>query len=622
MGKKASLKLNLGYDLEDNNAFDVDWEDDLDCYKKKKEGSVQKVKTRVATTTATATSQPSIHGNRNSQFFSVKLFHKRPRGSPFSALLLLQGQDILLHVAQYLRLRSIASLSCSCRQVSQILSHESLYCGGQPDIISTGDEALLPCMRGMSLPKLAKPQLARRTAIESTIFYRQNGGRDRNFLLVESIHPPPDTTIHQCFLSKPGTRLFYLTGSGELITHIIPSTTKNVASCKGSNRNTATTTTQRIPGCNNVLSSAVSPDGSQCAILSMPGTGIRRYTLTLLQIGDKSKPPLWQDDIVPSYHLRSTKNSRPPSVQFHENWIVVVVTGQCSVFDAEQRALHWEFPLERHEQPWYAWTIHEDYIIALGGGSKKGLFLYDVRLQRLVGQGSLPPINTYSTVDLVQQAPQLVVCQDRIWLARYPKVICTGSILRRLRQRQSSQNTTSPHDGVLKIRKVILVTELSSRLPLLCCSGIGDHHNNKNDTILLADGNVIKIYIDGGNDEEGSSLWNNAPNGIQPSRIICAEGPIEHLRADSTKIICGIRDDKKRRMEILRLVDTANESSSLLEHSVFVKNAAVFLDRHTMDSVDYKVNSGKLLVVYASNRGDGSTKRTELRVFNLIDPNA
>jgi len=114
------------------------------------------------------------------------------------------------------------------------------------------------------------------------------------------------------------------------------------------------------------------------------------------------------------------------------------------------------------------------------------------------------------------------------------------------------------------------------------------------------------------------------------------------LQAESTKIVCGIQDHKRHKIEIFLRPEFAavaagnnrkkNSHALLLYHSVLIKNASVFLDRFQFRHVEFQ--GGKLLVESqraASSFGGGGgnscnyssaapgLQESKLQVFHLFD---
>ena len=565
MGKKASLTLDLNYDYEDleENYYEDYYNDEPQGRPTPKPNQTAPKKPNHFRT--------SIHGTYQSQpsNVSVKLYQRRPAGmaSPFCSLLL-NGHDMLVvQIAWFLELRSIAALSCTNKTLDKILAQECLYVH-----VHGSDSLILPCLRGIMLPKLECPRFIRGLAMESSLFSRQKGPRNRNLTLVKTIQSAPGSIFLHSAISKSCSSVTTVSDQGQVLdTKIIPNATNRV---------------NRVghEKCSNVLASVLSP--KFCATITMPLSGNRRYVVSLIPTrafsGSNCKI-IWQQDILLSPSLRS----RPPSIQFDNTckYVVVVLSSRMCVFSSDQGKLLWDLTLEKHQQPWHAWAVRDKYISAY---AKKSILIFDILQQRLVASGLIPVCQKGITKIHGNQPPQLHIFQDCVWIACYPILFRTGCILKRLSR---CVTTPSQPQSTLSIKKFHIVTDLASMNPLLRCCG---------DRLYVADGNLIRIY--------GSK--NMQDDAIEPCQVICAEGTIENIQVDSTKVVCCVNDGKKRQIELLRLDIMGN--SSLFE-SVFVKNAATFADRYYVDNLDFRGNL--LMVSYTSS----ATQKSELRIFRRLE---
>ena len=579
MGKKASLKIDMGYDIDELDYFEQDFgneDEEGDKFSTQKQQKSPKVVSMVTT-------QKTKFSKSSAAALSVKIYQQRPIGmaSPFLSLILSNGHDMLVvQMAGFLNLRSIGAFGCVNKAVNQMLKADVLY-----------HPSILPCIKH-TLPNTSVPGMARRLAMESPLFRKYNTSNNDNIvhrnriLQCHIVHSELGTTFTHSILSGRN-RVITISNSGEIVLH----------NCS---KNSSRLVIHPV-GPNVFLASAI--HSKCCALLTMPAFGVRRYILSLFSTNRHHKVEiLWQYEILVPNSFGRTQLSNPSMIQFDSDaddssakYVAVTVSNKVCVFTVNDGSLLWEHALEKQHRSWNAWRIHNrQYLVAYA--KKKSLLIFDIEQKRLVASGRIP-------LQTKKQPPRsshnvncpIQIFQDCIWISCCPELLCTGSIFKRLeRQQKLQQPVETP--PILSIKKFQSVLSLTSTESIFRC------YNRR---LYVANGNVIRIY-----NNDNNTRHDDIP---QPCQTLCTEATIEHFEVkDSIKIICAIQDGKKRSIEVLQQLQT----NSSMWDSVLVKNAAIFCDRYQIHSLECRGN--RLLVSYTRGEEYVSSKG-ELRVFNLAD---
>lgn len=357
------------------------------------------------------------------------------------------------------------------------------------------------------------------------------------------------------------------------------------------------------------------------ALLCMPSTGVRKFVLAVTSMHDSMVS--WHHDIQPSIWasvggtLCSNMTSRQHCVKIDamNRWVVVVFRETLTVFSLREGELLWDIALSKEHQDWLVWTIHDHYIVALTA-NQKGLLMYCLKRQCLVASGRVPYRKGGGSVagSDIYSTPSLTVFGERVWFTKRGILYCTGFIVRRLDRSKQNIKPLLEAPLQLQIRQFHEVEVLNMETNILkIFDGV----------LYLTDGNLIKVYEDTSTIEKKEVKSPDSPIKIEPSHVLCAEGTVTILQADSTKIICGVRDDKKNRIEVLLRPEIASDSTAFY-HSVFIKNANVFRDKYDLRNIEFR--GGRLLVEYAKSPGstyyaNGAQRlqQSELRLYDLFE---
>jgi len=579
MGKKGSLKIDLGYDEGElhDDYFDVYDDDDDD----------ENGDEVLTSYNADSKEREQVLGSENSRKRQLQRelrplqepkirYYKPTNGavSQFSCI----NDDVLIQICGFLRIRSISALGCIDSTSKKILNKVSLY---------FGSGCVLPCMQGMEISHSSLSYASKRISplgIALELDFFDNGRyRDQIFSLVNTLvmNPQQDCrvcrgrTILKSTLSKSAKWCSYLSDGCEFI------------SCKLSSTNTknhhiSKRRVQQIPGCVDIIASSLTPD--LCAILSMPSRGLRRYVLTIFFTHTSDNGfKLVQQDIPVNYSAGTSSYVAmvPPSIKFDglARFVVIVFSDRFYVFSVkEDCSLLWEVNIRdgKNDKTWYSWIVHDHYIIAL---TKKTVLVYNFFLKSLVSLGALP-FKKFQ-IDRSGNKVQIQVFADRIWFACKSNLICTGMIFRRLQQRRENIS-------VLEIKK------FHSVLTLTCSSGSCLRCDD--DFLYLADGNSIKIYY----------AKDIIENNFKVYQELFTKWRIKFFHADPFKVVCCITDEKKQMLEVVSL----STGSSKRYKSIFLKNSTTFCSRASIDFIQVRQN--RLLVSYKDGTG-----KIEVRVFNL-----
>lgn len=565
-----------------------------------------------------------------------RLYYRRPVGKPFSTLLLDYGHEsILLHIASFLAIRSISALSCVSQRLDKILAEDALYC--------QASSMALPCMKeGPAIPlSISGSRRARSLALESTLFWKShNQSRERSLTNILTI-PHRVGSMLDSRLSMYGNAVTYTTDNGDIL------------SCRLSNASQVTSSNHHQQGASiyskptiskrlfpkdslGVISSCCA--GVHRAVLYMPSNGLRRYVLSVGSITNSSTNGInWQRDIIQTSTSSSpgccSQPLPPKALSGHISrqrysvkidalgrWVIVAFKNHVAVFSGSDGSVAWEFSLEKEHQDWYTWILHGRYIVAITS-SRKHLLIYSLELRRRVASGQMPPKQhrrrgqRSSNSNLQEgQVPTILVCGERVWWVQHFNLICTGCIFRRL-DRQCTQTTADEQiiAKELRIKQFHVVALLRNEQPIL---------KDYRETIFVADGDLIKIFKPERLASVLSSFGKCAT--IDPCLVLSAEGTINFLQADSTKIVCGVNSGKKKlRIEVFMRPEVAFDSRSLY-HSVFVKNASVFCDRYEYRNIEFR---GRRLLVELSKTSDCTylangaqvVQKSQLHIYNLFD---
>lgn len=625
MGKKASLRWDLDYDLEEEYDNDADDDYDYDCWVDDGEDTsideqngksfpnssrtpISKVSSRKSTALARAKTIHGTFGNRmpsdlgSHSASSIKVYHKST-GRPIEHLILDHGyESILYHLASFLSIRSISALSCVNKRLEETLRHHTLYTKGSP--------LLIPCLKACPLSatigNLATFSLSRALALESTLFQKTKTlSRERTLVEMGSIDQSGQVVF--CRWSDGGSRLVYLSKQGKLVTHLMSSPKLNQQSREFQSMHPREL--YKHDECLGILSSDTS--GQLCSVVWMPATGIRRYTLTTSSI-DFQRKIMWQLDIDhpksvgATFTFGTSFHHRRPSIKFSTTGdsIILYFMHKFGVYEAQTGNCVWEHDLAKEFQNWHAWTVHDDFVVAITAKKRK-IIIYSLTHKTLVACGTAPKRDGSSKnasmpskppqADPESKIPQIQIFDDRVWFTRYPHLYCTGGIFRRLQKflgKFGSINTltssaTPSRIQPLPIRKVHTVTALNNSKVLL------QRHGPR---LYLADGSLIKIF---GGQLRSQNM--DETRVLEPRQVLSAEGTVDFLQADSMKLVCGISDEKRCRIEVFLLPDLPTDRNTLY-HSVFVKNAAVFCNRYRYQSIQFV--RGRLLVSFRKTSED------------------
>ena len=638
MGKKASRKICLEYDLEESDGYfgasDHEYEADgcVPQSRSKGRSSRRAAPSKLNEKTISNVPSPSKSTDATTRngipAFAVnviksRLYHRRQLGRPFSTLLLDRGHEaVILHIASFLGLRSISAWSCTNRALDSVLANPALYC-------KSNSTLLLPCMKIAALSASTGIR-ARALALESTLFRKRGTtpSRERSLHSVLTI-PHKAGSMLESKLSMYGSTVSCMSNDGEISQYKLSSyppntNTRNnpqgVCSSKPSHRKRFI----RKDCLGDILSSFSS--SRYGAVLCIPSTGLRKYVLAVTSVN--SSIVSWQSDIQPSIlasvggrisslAVCSSMTGRRHCVKIDamNRWVIVVFRNYLLVFSLQKGELLWNIVLSKEHQDWLVWTIHDHYIVALTANQRQ-LLMYCLDRQCLVASGRIPfkkGGESLSGSDSFS-APALVVYGKRVWFTKQRILYCTGCILRRL-DRSKEDSKTSEAPPQLQIKRFNEVDVLNADTSILQVF---------DGTLFLTNGNLIKIYQDNSviDHSIGKSLESTIK--IEPSHVLCTEGSITFLQADSTKIICGIRDDKKNRIEVLLRPEVASDNTAFY-HSVFIKNATVFCDRYDFQNIEFR--GGRLLVEFAKS-SDGAgyyangvqhSQQSELRLYDLFD---
>lgn len=606
MGKKASLKVNLGYYLDgDDEDY---WDDDNDRLSQARR-PVRREQAVSKPASCRTSHQTTIYGIKQRRgttknFESSRklhLYYRRPDGRPFQTLILDHVHDcVLQYMAAFWTIREISAVSCVNQRLHQIFANPLMYAQNSP--------LLLPCMKDCPLPPLSDPQLARSLALEASMLFQKPSNGSREISLRQLQHISDCGRLVESRLSRSGSHMVCLLEDGSLQQYPVAS------------QFSATRSTQQIlpNDCLGILASCMTQ--SYCAILSMPSTGIRRYIVSVGSV-DIRRSTWHQDLVLPPADGISLVGSSSHGLQIKMDGerLMVVVKNHLWVLSLGTGEILWNHSIV--PPGWHAWTTHKTYVIAMSEGKGKNeLRVYCMQRKCLVAQGSVHATSKRQQQDshnvaISSISPFVKVFSDRIWFVYRRQVYSTGCIFRRL-DRQWEKNV---HFGInravpeqaLRIKQLNPVATLNSSQPLLC-----DHGN----LLYLADGSLIKIFTSSQFDDLGFECW-------RPSHVLCAEGTVTSLQADRTKVVCTISTEKKQRVEIFwhpRLTLTGCTTVGV-NHSVCIKNAEVFWNRQELQQVDFQ--RGRLLVAssrtsqaypYYTTHLTATARQGQLRVFSLI----
>ena len=253
-------------------------------------------------------------------------------------------------------MRDISAVSCVNRRLHQTLASASLY--------TQSSRLLLPCLKESPLPPLSQPRLARSLALEASVLFQRrpksNGSREKALRQVQ--HIPDGGRIIQSILLKSGSHIACLLEDGSMCQYHVASESTTPFSKR-----------HVLPeGCLGVLASLLIP--SYCAILSMPSTGMRRYVVSVARTDNSSSTykscGTWQQDLI----LPSTSGSvslvasscYKPRLQVSGKRLVAVVRTHMWVLSLTNHGqVIWDRAIDA--PGWHAWTIHENFVVALTG---------------------------------------------------------------------------------------------------------------------------------------------------------------------------------------------------------------------------------------------------------------
>ena len=550
----------------------------------------------------------------------IKLYHKRQLGRPFSNLLLDRGHEsVLFVIASFLGMRSISALSCTNKCWERMLANSDLYCQQK----SSCAPLLLPCCTRKNIPLSSScaSEVARSLALESTLFSKEKSQKRNRTLREAFAISPAQLSILESKLSNYGSTVTYLTNRGKVVSYKLSNNfSKNNVNIK------PILSRQMVPrDCSEIEIISSFCSSKYCAILFMPSTGVRRYTLSVVALDSSAIMANWQHDFLSNPALNSTSlaitlaihgPSRYFSVKMDSDhqWVAVVFRCHLFVFSLSDSNLVWEHVLSSKEcQDWDTWVFHKRYIIATAGSSRRYsrqvLMIYCVDSKRLVALGRTPQHNS-SVYNRQNDAslPPIIVHKGRIYFACQYLLRCTGLIFRRLDRTKAATTTddTVTNVPVLQIKQLYVLKQLADiklQQPTLLAQF--------NDAVYLTNGNLVETWQD-------VCIENTKPV-FTSYQVLSADGIITSLQVDSTKIVCGIKDERKHRIEIFLRPEVAAAVNNALYYSVFVKSASVFLDRFQFRNVEFQ---GGRLLIETQRPPVGSTilaQESRIQIFDLFD---
>uniref|UniRef100_A0A7S4HZE5 Uncharacterized protein n=1 Tax=Odontella aurita TaxID=265563 RepID=A0A7S4HZE5_9STRA len=479
---------------------------------------------------------------------------------PQVTLTMLDG-DTILHLSAYLPLRSIGSLSCANKSMEHILSSDFLYCLG------TGRSSTLPCVHQSKnvLPlrtvegEARARGVARKFSIESSIYSCQGDeSRARNFAVADHIR---SKDAIDSILVHDGA-VTYTTKGCEVITRWCGRKVKQ--------------SSLSLPICSYLISSAHHNGTRVYAVLASHSKGRCRYVLSLVTLSrkrDGAPTLLWEHQFSA---MLFTSSATKAVVKFNLDGsrILFGTLERCFVIDAASGKNVWAM----RRANLLSVVIQDKFVFAVT--QSRSLHIYNVTQgQDPVASGTLPRrLNSELNVQ------GIIFLGGRVWIVCETKLMCTGRLMRVLRNLASS----AAGEGIPRVTVMDVSYLEPQQKHIVHC------HDN---FLYVASGKRIRGF--------------DRRNIFAPCKTYCAEEKVNAMQIDQTKIICATVHPNGRsgRLEIIPICQVGG----LAYPSVFVKRT--FLSSHQMYSIQF---GGRLLVVlYRYDVVEDRSCSGEIQVFDI-----
>ena len=475
----------------------------------------------------------------------LRYYNRDPRTRLLSSGL---EDNLLLHVATFLDLRSVAGWSCTGRLANELLSADTLYCTSSSSSSSESSTCLLPCVRKLSYQLslsggggISRPRgLARTMAHEADRIFGHGGVRN----VAVAGHVRCKEEVDSVRLLDQQGAIAIVTKTCEVEVHWVGDNGANGSngSTKKGRGKATTKSSLKLPRCDLLLGSTFHAQTRTVALLSTVTAG-RRYMLSLVWLpsfrGDA--PEIILQCKLPPCNLSSTSDAREV-LQFNANGSKLLLGTTEKFFVADAR-----FETNRMWTPGQGSTIsrgncasvtlHDRFVFALRG---RQISIYDTS-----SASDERPIATGRLDSTTEKPERALIFGGRIWFICASYLFCSPKgILQNLNKLSLDGGREC---GDTRRGGYVFLIDKDHTFPL-APSKHRCAFKHGNDLLFVSSGREIRVF-DRRRREMTSSPF-----------VFSAESPVTSMFADNTKLVCATKHPNRRsgRIEIFHLDVVAN----------------------------------------------------------------